>query len=73
MQIRRFLKSLLAILAGNGIYFVIISYLPPTLQHQPFQIDWGLATDFWLCVCCWGILDLLENLQWKNPPPSGTR
>jgi hypothetical protein len=51
-----FWRSLIAILAGNAIYFGVQQWLPPKAQHQPFQIDWGLAVDFWICLFCWGLL-----------------
>jgi hypothetical protein len=55
-----FWRSLIAILAGNAIYFGIMKWLPPKAQHVPFQIDWGLAVDFWICVFCWGLLRMIR-------------
>jgi hypothetical protein len=55
-----FRRSLLAVLAGNLIYFFIVRWLPPKAQHQPFQIDWGLVVDFWICVACWGLLRFIR-------------
>jgi hypothetical protein len=57
---RPFWQSLIAILAGNAIYFTVQHWLPLKAQHQPFQIDWGLAVDFWLCLFCWGLLRLIR-------------
>ncbi len=51
-----FRRSLLAILLGNLVYFFIMRWLPQRLRHQPFQIDWGLVVDFWICAACWGLL-----------------
>jgi hypothetical protein len=45
-----------AVLAGNLIYFSIERYLPMKAQHQLYQIDWGLAVDFWFCLVCYGLL-----------------
>jgi hypothetical protein len=56
----RFWRYLIAILAGNAIYFSLFRFLPPKAQHQPFQIDWGLAVDFWICVVCYGIVRLIR-------------
>jgi len=56
----RLWRYLIAILAGNAIYFSIMRFLPPRAQHQPFQIDWGLAVDFWICVACYGIVRLIR-------------
>ncbi len=55
-----FWRSLIAILAGNAIYFSVQRWLPPKAQHHPFAIDWGLAVDFWICVFCWGLLGFLR-------------
>jgi len=55
-----FWRSLIAVLAGNAIYFAIVKWLPPRAQHEPFKIDWGLAVDFWLCLFCWGLLRFIR-------------
>ena len=57
---RRFWQSLIAVLAGNAIYFGIEPYLPPPAQHHIYQIDWGLAVDFWICLVCYGVLRLIR-------------
>jgi hypothetical protein len=56
----RLLRYLIAIVMGNAIYFGIMSHLPPRAQHQPFQIDWGLAVDFWICVACYGVVRFIR-------------
>ena len=48
-------RSLIAILIGNALYYGAIDYLPPTARHQPFEFDWGLAVDFWVCVAVFGL------------------
>ncbi len=58
---RRFWHSLLAVVLGNALYFGIFSYLPTRAQHKPFQIDWGLAVDFWFCLVLYGVL---ARLKW---------
>lgn len=55
---RRFWQSLIGVVAGNAIYFSIERYLPLRAQHQVYQIDWGLAVDFWICLVCYGLLRL---------------
>jgi len=57
---RSFWQALVAVLAGNTIYFALQSWLPPRARHQPFQIDWGLAVDFWICLACYGLLRLIR-------------
>lgn len=56
---------MLAVLAGNFTYYQLCPYLPPVLRHQPFLIDWGLLTDFWVCLFWWGGLDLIGRI-WKR-------
>ncbi len=42
-------KSLLAILAGNTLYYAFQPHLSEFWQHKLFQIDAGLGLDFILC------------------------
>ena len=53
---RNFWRSLIAVVAGNFIYLAIAPHLPPRAQHQLYQIDWGLAVDFWICLVCYGLI-----------------
>jgi hypothetical protein len=56
---RRWVEYLIAILAGNGIYFAVLhSGLPPALQHAPFRFDLGLLIDFACCVLVYGAIRL---------------
>ena len=52
---RSFWQSLIAVLAGNAIYFSLERFLPPRAQHQLYRIDLGLAVDFWVCLVCYGL------------------
>ncbi|HEX3876062.1 MAG TPA: hypothetical protein VHW24_03695 [Bryobacteraceae bacterium] len=54
-----FLRSLIAVLAGNLIYYSVERYLPVRAQHQIYQLDWGLAVDFWFCLACYGLVRLV--------------
>ncbi|HZS50960.1 MAG TPA: hypothetical protein VFA54_08885 [Bryobacterales bacterium] len=63
---RRFWHSLASVLSGNAIYFGFWRYLPARAQHKPFEIDWGLAVDFWICLAIYG---LLARLKWFQQPP----
>ena len=58
---RTFWPSLIAVLAGNAIYLIAESHLPPRAQHQPYHIDWGLAVDFWICLVCYGLVRLIRR------------
>ncbi len=53
------LKSLVAVVVGNVIYFfLLMPLLPAAGRHQIFRADWGLVIDFWVCVAVYGILEL---------------
>jgi hypothetical protein len=57
--LRRYWKTIVAVLAGNFIYFVLLySWLPPHARHRRNQIDLGLLIDFWICLFLWGLLEL---------------
>ncbi len=47
--VRNFLDALLAVLAGNAIYFLLMPHLPPAIRHSLFREDWGLLVDFGIC------------------------
>ncbi len=51
MTKRRWIEYLVAVLAGNAMYFwVLWPGLPPSLQHQPNRFDAGLAIAFGCCL-----------------------
>jgi len=56
-----FLQSLLAVLLGNAVYYVLMPSLPPAARHKLFQMDLGLVVDFWFCVVAFG---LIRTAQW---------
>lgn len=57
---RRFWQSLIAVLAGNAIYFGTVRYLPLRAQHRIYQMDWELAADFLICLMCYGLVRLIR-------------
>jgi hypothetical protein len=46
---KNFLDALLAVLAGNAIYFLLMPHLPRVARHTLFKEDWGLLLDFAIC------------------------
>jgi hypothetical protein len=46
---KNFLDALLAVLAGNLIYFLLMPHLPVVARHTLFKEDWGLLLDFAIC------------------------
>lgn len=47
--LQNFLDALLAVLAGNAIYYLLMPHLPQVARHRLFQEDWGLLVDFGIC------------------------
>lgn len=65
-----FAKSLLAVVVGNLIYFVVMPWLPPAARHAvprngSYPLDLGLVIDFWVCVVVYGVIELY--LRWRRP------
>lgn len=48
-MVRNFLEALVAVVAGNAIYFLLMPHLPPVARHSWLKEDWGLVVDF--CIC----------------------
>jgi hypothetical protein len=44
-----FLDALMAVLAGNAIYYLLMPHLPTVARHRLFKEDWGLLVDFMIC------------------------
>ena len=44
-----FAQSLVAVLAGNIVYFLIMPYLPPAARHVR-RYDFGVVVDFCICL-----------------------
>jgi hypothetical protein len=59
--VSNFLHALVAVLAGNALYSLLVPYLPPAVRHAPFRNDLGLAIDFWVCLVVFGIVKMVAN------------
>ena len=54
-----FLKSLVAVVVGNVVYFLLLApWLPPAGRHGIYRIDLGLVIDFWVCLVVYGLIEL---------------
>jgi hypothetical protein len=51
-----FFHALIAVLAGNAVYFLLEPYMPVRARHSPFKIDLGMVIDFWFCLVAFGIV-----------------
>jgi hypothetical protein len=72
---RNFFVSLVAVVLGNAIYFLIMPHLPPAAQHRSLRIlpDLGLVVDFWICLVLYGIISLLFRPHHHERPPTEQR
>lgn len=59
-----FVQSLLAVLLGNAVYYVLMPSLPPLARHKLFAVDWGLAVDFWFCLVAFGLIRTAQH--WRR-------
>jgi zinc transporter ZupT len=58
-----FLDALLAVLAGNAIYFVLMPHLPRAIRHTLFKEDWGLLVDFAICAVIFVTVKILRRCE----------
>jgi len=55
--LRKHWKTLVAVLGGNFVYFVLLyRWLPPNFRHRRDQLDLGIVLDFWICLFVYGLL-----------------
>jgi hypothetical protein len=62
--VTNFFQSLIAVLAGNAAYFLLMPHLPPAARHVPQRLDLGVFVDLWLCLVVLGIVKALA--RWKR-------
>jgi len=55
-----FAQSLVAVLAGNIIYFLLMPHLPPVAQHVR-KYDFGVVVDFAICVAVFVLIKTFAN------------
>ena len=51
-----FVQSLIAVVAGNVVYFILMPHLPLAARHVPMRFDLGVVVDFWFCVVFLGAI-----------------
>jgi hypothetical protein len=55
-SLRNFAQALIAVLAGNIVYFLLLPRLPARAQHVPLRLDLGLVLDFFFCLVVFGMI-----------------
>ncbi|HKW18840.1 MAG TPA: hypothetical protein VJO35_15130 [Terriglobales bacterium] len=63
-----FVQSLIAVLAGNLVYFLLMPHLPAAAQHNPMRLDLGVLVDFWFCLVFLGALKTFWKPRQKSNP-----
>ncbi len=56
-----FVQSLIAVVAGNAAYFLLMPYLPQPARHLPMRFDLGVVVDFWFCVVVLGVIKTITR------------
>jgi hypothetical protein len=56
LAVANFLQALVAVLAGNALYFLLLPHLPPQARHVPPRVDLGMLLDFWICLVFFGLI-----------------
>lgn len=55
-RMKNFLDALVAVLAGNAIYYLLMPHLPPAARHGLYKEDWGLLVDFAICTMIFAVV-----------------
>jgi len=55
-MMKNFLDALVAVLAGNAIYFLLMPHLPAVVRHRLFKEDLGLLVDFLICAVIFAVV-----------------
>ena len=66
-----FVPALIAVLAGNAAYFLLMPYLPVGARHVVFRHDLGLVVDFGFCLVAFGLVKMI--LGWRARRRTGYR
>ncbi|HKS72316.1 MAG TPA: hypothetical protein VJQ82_03910 [Terriglobales bacterium] len=59
--VANFVHALIAVLAGNAIYFLVMPYLPVSARHVAPHLDLGLVVDFWFCLVILGVVKMVAR------------
>ena len=59
LAVANFVQALVAVLAGNVLYFLLVPHLPPPARHVPPRLDLGMLVDFWICLVIFGAIKIV--------------
>ena len=60
---KNLLDALVAVLAGNAIYYLLTPHLPAAVRHGLFKEDWGLLVDFAICTAVFVAVKYLRRQE----------
>ena len=60
---KNFLDALVAVLAGNAIYYLLMPHLPSMARHGLFKEDWGLVVDFVICAAIFAVVKYVRRQE----------
>jgi hypothetical protein len=66
--VTNFLHALIAVLAGNAAYFVLMPHLPLPARHVPFRTDLGLLVDAFFCLVVLAVVKLVSGWKPESKP-----
>jgi energy-converting hydrogenase Eha subunit A len=61
-----FIQSLIAVVAGNIVYLLLMSHLPLAARHVPMRFDLGVVVDFWFCLVVLGIIKTVTRRRSRS-------
>jgi hypothetical protein len=64
--VANFWHALIAVLAGNALYFLLMPHLPPRAQHVAPNMDLGMLVDFWFCLVMLGIVKTFVAWRYRT-------
>ena len=65
-----FIHALMAVVAGNALYFGLARYLPARAHHVAFKIDLGTVVDFWFCLVAFGGIKTVAAWRRRTQSPN---
>jgi hypothetical protein len=71
--VANFVQALIAVLAGNAVYFLLSPHLPAQARHVPPRLDLGMLVDFWFCLVIFGAIKTVAGRKGKAQGNSASR
>ena len=64
--VANFVQALMAVLAGNAAYFLLMPYLPLWARHVAPRVDPGMLVDFLICLLLFGVIKTVAGRRGKS-------